>query len=276
MLSSLSVPLRPNLDKSMPVRHYKFKLIVYKCLIHKSRERLTEVAYNFRQSKNESAFSNMFKFFRRKNGLGQKQVADMLKLSLQSVSNWETGLHLPDADGLRAVKAALRLSDSEFRALLATLRTERIRIEDKKLSLRNKWGKAAPEHLVVPLFRKIDVENPAVVPEAVEWRGLYVRKPLVLRDKAVAGYFLEDDSMSPKFKKGEILFMDTSQSKPTINNAFVFCHRNQVYCRRLARKVGSKYLFRATAMSVQPMTIPITELSWIYRVIFNKPLEKIE
>ena len=236
------------------------------------------MAYNLSPMYQPSAFSTLFKFLRKKHRLAQKQVAGMLNCELQSVSNWETGLFLPDADRLPIIKKKLRLQNDEFRDLLAAYRNARMRIEDQKLSYFERVVKDR-EHTfpaVIPLFRVGDTVNPVAVFEATEWRGLYVKKPLQTGNRLVGAFMLEDDSMSPKFKRNEILFFSTTQSKPIKNNPYIVCIKDRTCCRLLTRQVGFKYVFRGAGKNVEPINVKMKDINWLYQVIFNKRLDEIK
>ena len=69
----------------------------------------------------EGLFGNNFKKYRKKRGISQKQFAQKLfeatgkKLTLTSISNYETGLHMPPPQILPAISEILQVSiDSLF------------------------------------------------------------------------------------------------------------------------------------------------------------------
>lgn len=52
--------------------------------------------------------------YREERGLGQKQLAELIGVKNNRVSNWEQGLNRPDADILAALCRALQVSPSEL------------------------------------------------------------------------------------------------------------------------------------------------------------------
>lgn len=52
--------------------------------------------------------------FREERGLSQKQLAELIGVKNNRVSNWEQGLNRPDADILAALCRALQVSPSEL------------------------------------------------------------------------------------------------------------------------------------------------------------------
>lgn len=52
--------------------------------------------------------------YREERGLSQKQLAEMIGVKNNRVSNWEQGLNRPDADILAALCRALQVSPSEL------------------------------------------------------------------------------------------------------------------------------------------------------------------
>lgn len=230
--------------------------------------------YNSPTMTQSSSFAQHFKFLRKTHKLGQKQIALMLKCKAQSISNWETGLFLPDAERLPMIKKKMRLQEDEFRYLLAAWRLERTRIDDQKLSFIERKDKDRHRYsqTVIPLFREGDTVNPVAVPEAIEWHGLYVRKPLEFGTRLICAFILEDDSMSPRFERGDILFFDLTQIKPKENKPYIVCIKDRVYCRLLSRHVGFKYVFKGVGQEVPPMTVAVEKIDWLYKVILKERL----
>lgn len=222
-----------------------------------------------------SIFAQHFKDLRKKHKLGQKQIADMLKCESQSVSNWETGLFLPDAGKLPMIKKKMRLQEDEFTNLLAAWRLERTRLDDQKLSFveRKEKEKRRNPSVIIPLYRDGgDTINPVAVPEVFEWLGLFVRKPLGTGIHPISAFMLEDDSMSPMFERGDILFFDLTQTKPVKNQYYIVCIKDRVYCRLLSRHVGFKYVFRGVDQKVKPMIETTKKIRWLYKVILKQRL----
>lgn len=54
------------------------------------------------------------KYYRKKRGLSQKQLGDLLGISSNRVSNWEQGTHRPDADILALLCKALNVSADDL------------------------------------------------------------------------------------------------------------------------------------------------------------------
>lgn len=57
------------------------------------------------------------KFFRNKKGLTQEEIAKSLKVTRQTISKWEKGISVPDADMLVKISDLLGVSVSELMGL---------------------------------------------------------------------------------------------------------------------------------------------------------------
>lgn len=55
-------------------------------------------------------FSNRLRDIRKLNGLSQQQLADLIGVSRQTLSKWETGVALPDVDNLISLAEALHVT----------------------------------------------------------------------------------------------------------------------------------------------------------------------
>lgn len=69
--------------------------------------------------------------YREKSGMSQKELANRLNISNSRVSNWEQGLHRPDADVLADICRALNISPSEL--LDVHLSAEELSIQERKV-----------------------------------------------------------------------------------------------------------------------------------------------
>ncbi len=197
----------------------------------------------------------------------------MLKCETQSISNWETGLFLPDVKKLPILKKKMRLQEDEFTNLLAAWRLERTRIDDQKLSFAERKDKEKRRNpsVIIPLYRdRGDTINPVAVPEVMEWLGLFVRKPLGSGIHPICAFMLEDDSMSPMFEHGDILFFDLTKIKLKKNEPYIVCIEDRVYCRLLSRHVRFSYEFKGVGQKAERMTVPAKNISWLYKVIFKQ------
>lgn len=218
-------------------------------------------------------FAQVFKFLRTKRGLGQKQVAGKLDCALQSVSNWETGLFLPDIERFHVIYVRLRLREQEYKALVAAYNYDRARLEKNKLSssglsrlLKDGWP---PIRKKIPVFHEKDTVNPLIVPELWEWRGHYTQKPVELDNRFVGAFFMENDSMAPKFRHGDLIFFDMTQMTPKPNEFYIVCINDLVCCRLLSKHSSSRYVFKEVGSKGRTTTVTVKEIGWLYRVVLK-------
>lgn len=69
--------------------------------------------------------------YREKSGMSQKELANRLNISNSRVSNWEQGLHRPDAGVLADICRALNISPSEL--LDVHLSAEELSSQERKV-----------------------------------------------------------------------------------------------------------------------------------------------
>jgi transcriptional regulator with XRE-family HTH domain len=218
-------------------------------------------------------FAQLFKFLRTKRGLGQKQVAGKLHCELQSVSNWETGRFLPDIARFPVIYGRLRLREQEYKALGAAYNYDRAQLEKNTLSssglsrrFKDGWS---PIRKKIPVLHEKDTVNPLIVPELWEWPGSYTQKPVELDNRFVGAFFMENDSMAPKFRHGDLIFFDMTQMTPKPNEFYIVCINDQVCCRLLAKHSGSRYVFKEVGSKGRTTTVTVKEIGWLYRVVLK-------
>lgn len=163
-------------------------------------------------------------------GLKPRQLAELIGVSRTAVNDWETGKHSPTDKQVPALAKALGLPFSAF----------------------NKYGEGGlsvpPDMPTIPVpllkWSELHAVGAGVVSMAVLKKARFIQvdaDPDLSEDRIALR--IEDDSMEPTFKVGELIFVDPSLVDPA-DNEFVVARigaKKEHVLRSIRRKRGGAF-----------------------------------
>lgn len=166
---------------------------------------------------------------REASGLTQSDLARALGISPQSVQQWEKGVSAPKIDRLSAVASVLGIPVEALTgntAAATVLKTTRL----------NTFGRT-DDFVSIPHLESalIGAEAPRTVEQIelkTQWLQQYVTCTAFTNLRALTAL---DNSMSPTFKQGDILLVDTGVNRVSTDAIYVLENEDRIFVKRVQR-----------------------------------------
>lgn len=217
-------------------------------------------------------FGRYLQQLRKKHRIGQKHLKDALHCSLMAVSNWETGVFLPDPRNFPRLVRALRLDGAEKAALVAHYEQEK-REQALGEQFSRELGPAirrsleeASEPPQCPLYGSRSALDPReALSKPEKWRGRYITIPDELRGRKVFAYKVTQAAPGAALVSGDIVFCDIEAGLAVERHALARFGGQILYGEM--KLVKGRPLFVPLSGNTSTLPKQVRPVKWCYRAI---------